>query len=131
MAGVKAPQAPAVTRSALQMRGAAAEERAFAFLQEHGLKIVARNVRYRVGEIDAVARDGPIWVFAEVRSRRHADAAAASIGAAKQGRIRRAAQSYPRSRFRDRWPACRFDVILVDSQGIEWLASAFGEDGEP
>jgi len=78
MAGVKAPQAPAVARGALQVRGAAA-----------------------------------------------------SIDAAKQGRIRRAAQSYLRSRFRDRWPACRFDVILVDSRGIEWLASAFGEDEEP
>jgi Holliday junction resolvase-like predicted endonuclease len=32
---------------------------------------------------------------------------------------------YLLSRYGDRWPACRFDVVLVESGRIEWLQSAF------
>jgi putative endonuclease len=118
------------TGSPMQRRGAAAEDLACAFLQRHGLRIIARNVRYARGETDAVAREGPVWVFVEVRSRARRGDAAASIDWRKRGRIRRAAQLFLLGRFGDRWPACRFDVVLVADDGIRWLRSAFLGDEE-
>ncbi|HEY4997537.1 MAG TPA: YraN family protein, partial [Usitatibacter sp.] len=41
-----------------QVAGNAAEESAARLLESHGLEIVARNYRTRMGEIDLVARDG-------------------------------------------------------------------------
>jgi len=56
--------------AARQADGARAEELAARHLEQHGLAIVARNVRNRFGEIDIVARDGAVLVFVEVRLRR-------------------------------------------------------------
>lgn len=39
-------------------------------LEAKGYRIVASNYRCRWGEVDLVARDGPAWVFVEVRTRR-------------------------------------------------------------
>jgi putative endonuclease len=55
-----------------QREGFDAEARAETFLGGHGLVPVARNVRFRCGEIDLVMRDGAHWVFVEVRARRDA-----------------------------------------------------------
>ena len=50
--------------------GAAHEAAALAMLQDAGLRLLARNVRCRVGEIDLVLREGRTTVFCEVRYRR-------------------------------------------------------------
>ncbi len=70
------------------------------------------------------APDGTL-VFVEVRARRDASfgGAAASIGATKQRRIRRAAEHYLSGLAT--WPPCRFDVIAIDGERIEWLQAAF------
>jgi putative endonuclease len=113
-----------------RLAGAAAEDLACAFLERQGLRIEARNVRCRLGEIDAVARDRSTLVFIEVRQRRRSGDAAASIDRAKRGRIRRAAQMYLLQRFGNRWPACRFDAVLVENGRVQWLRSAFTNDEE-
>jgi Holliday junction resolvase-like predicted endonuclease len=41
--------------------GQTAESHAAAFLESHGLKLVARNWRCRFGEIDLVMQTGPSW----------------------------------------------------------------------
>ncbi len=112
--------------------GEAAEKRALAWLQARGLGLVQRN--YRVargpsapgGEIDLVMReaDGTL-VFVEVRARRSSaqGGAAASIGAGKQRRVLHAAAHYLL-----RYPSpppCRFDVVAIDGEQIEWLQAAF------
>ena len=68
-------------RTAKQLAGDGAEEQAARHLAEHGLAIVARNYRTRLGEIDLVAREGETLVFVEVRQRAsaHFGGAAASI----------------------------------------------------
>jgi putative endonuclease len=112
--------------------GAAAEARALAHLQRAGLELVARNYRVargpgaRAGEVDLIvrARDGTL-VFVEVRARadtRHGGAAA-SIGAAKRARIVFAARHYL-ARLRT-LPPCRFDVVAIDGEAVEWLVAAF------
>jgi putative endonuclease len=114
-------------------RGDEAEDRALAYLRARGLCLVQRH--YRVargpgapgGEIDLILRDGTTLVFVEVRSRRASAArfggAAASIGAAKRQRLVKTALHYLM-----RWPAppaCRFDVVAIDGERIEWLPGAF------
>ena len=104
--------------------GARAEEQAARFLAGRGLKILARNYRCRGGEIDLVCRDGAILVFVEVRLRTNRDfgGAAASITPAKQRRITLAANHYLAGK---PLPACRFDAVLLDGAGIDWIRNAF------
>lgn len=49
--------------------GESGEELATHYLQKLGYKILARNIRFKCGEIDIVACDGDEIVFAEVRTR--------------------------------------------------------------
>jgi putative endonuclease len=123
------PPVPTTAPTAAQRLGKDAEDAACAYLCSRGLRIEARNVRYRAGEIDAVARDGPCWVFVEVRCRGRAGDAAVSIDARKRGKIRRATQLYLLERFGNTWPQCRFDVVIVEGSRIQWLQAAFfGEE---
>jgi putative endonuclease len=114
-----------------------AEARALEHLLGQGLALVRRNYRIaagprsRGGEIDLVMRerDGTL-VFVEVRARRDLThgGAAASIGAHKQSVLRFAAQHFVAA-FAEP-PPCRFDVVAIDGQRIEWLKAAFdGGDG--
>lgn len=108
------------------------ESRALAHLRRAGLELVERNYRVargpraRGGEIDLVLRerDGTL-VFVEVR-RRAADlhgGAAASVSFAKRRALLLAAQHYLR-RYASP-PPCRFDVVAIDGERIEWLRAAF------
>jgi putative endonuclease len=112
--------------------GDAAEARALAWLQQRGLSLVQRNYRVargphaRGGEVDLILRerDGTL-VFVEVRSRRSGShgGAAASVGAAKQRSIVLAAGIYLQRLASV--PPCRFDVVAIDGEHIEWLRGAF------
>ena len=114
-------------------QGDAAEVRALAWLQAQGLTLEARNYRVargpraRGGEIDLVMRvpaDGTL-VFVEVRARARLGhgGAAASVGATKQRRVIFAAQHFLRMIASP--PPCRFDVVAIDGQALQWLKAAF------
>ena len=49
--------------------GRAGEDAAIKLLQTRGYKIIARNFRSKVGELDIVAIDGNTLVFVEVKTR--------------------------------------------------------------
>ena len=114
--------------------GCAGEQRALDHLRRHGLRLVARNYRVaagaraRGGEVDLILRepDGTL-VFVEVRVRRNArhGGAAASVGAAKQRRLRLAARHF--LRHVPLPPACRFDVVAIDGDALVWLQGAFDD----
>jgi putative endonuclease len=110
--------------------GAAFEARALTFLQRQRLRLVARNVMCRGGEIDLVMRepDGAL-VFVEVRARAQGGygGAAASVVWQKQQRIVRAAQHFL-STHDAAMPACRFDVIAFERGRLVWLRDAFRAD---
>jgi putative endonuclease len=112
-------------RTAAQAQGERGEEAAARYLEEHGLRIVARNFRTRMGEIDLVAQDGDVLVFVEVRLREDArfGGAAASVGPAKQRRLAAAARLYLARLGRE--PRCRFDVVAVERGEPQWLRGAF------
>ena len=105
--------------------GAQAEQQAARYLQQQGLKPVAQNYRSRFGEIDLIMQDGATLVFVEVRLRRSANfgGAAASIDAHKQQRLIRTAQQYLAGLAHI--PPCRFDAVLMDDSGVQWLRNAF------
>lgn len=108
------------------------EARALAYLQRHGLILEKRNYRIargpsaRGGEVDLIMRepDGTV-VFVEVRRRRGLShgGAAASVGHAKQQRLLYAARHYL-ARLPSP-PPCRFDVVALDGDRLEWLRGAF------
>lgn len=89
---------------------------------------MARNYRVKTGEIDLVLEHGRALVFVEVRSRASSafGGAAASVTAAKQLRVRRAAQAFLLERFgATRWPEVRFDVVAIDGDELGWIPAAF------
>ena len=112
-----------------RLRGNAAEDAALAHLLAAGLQLVERNYRTPGrggGEIDLVMREaGGTLVFVEVRARAGTThgGAAASVGGVKQRRIVLAARHYLMRHKSP--PACRFDVVAIDGDHIEWLKAAF------
>ena len=114
-------------------RGDAAEEAALAYLQDKGLRLLQRNYRTPGrggGEIDLIMQlPDTTVVFVEVRQRatRGFGGAAASVGTVKQRRIIFAARHYLM-----RWrqlPPARFDVVVVEAEGLQWLQAAFDGGG--
>jgi putative endonuclease len=107
-----------------QLHGQAGEDRALEYLAGRGLSLVERNFRCKVGEIDLVMHDQGCLVFVEVRRRDSRDygGAIASVTPAKQRRMVRAAQFYL-LRYRQ-LPPCRFDVVAIDGDGLNWLRNA-------
>ncbi len=115
-------------RTPKQRTGDAAEDAAARHLVAAGCRVVARNARYRDGEVDLIARERDVLVFVEVRMRGSSryGGAAVSVDGLKQKRIARAAQHWLLANYGERWPACRFDVVTVDGGGtIEWIRDAF------
>jgi putative endonuclease len=109
---------------ARQKRGRAAEDVAIEHLRGAGCRIVQRNFRCRIGEIDIVADDRGTLVFVEVRSRQTArfGTAVEAVTAAKQRQVLRVAQVYLARRGPVR---CRFDVIGITGDQVTWIRDAF------
>lgn len=112
--------------------GRRAEEMAAAHLLAAGCEILLRNFRRRVGELDIVARRDGVLIIAEVRTRASTayGGAAASVTAAKQRRIVRAAGALLQQRPDLARLPVRFDVIVVSDlhaphPRIEWIQHAF------
>ncbi len=70
--------------------GSAGEHLAERELARLGLRVVARNVRTRIGEIDLVCRDARGYVFVEVKTRR-ASSFVAAVQAIDERKARRLA----------------------------------------
>ena len=126
------PRADTVDRRA---RGAAVEDAALAHLLAHGLRLIARNVACKLGELDLVMRDGASVVFVEVRYRAHAEygGGAASVDAHKQRKLIRAAQVFLKRQPALAQAACRFDVIQAQGDpaqpDLRWIRAAYRADG--
>ena len=123
-------------RTPRQLTGAWAEAEALRWLKRRGYRPVARNVRYKGGEIDLVAEHRGVLCFVEVRARSGSGfgGAVASIGPKKRRRLRTAAQLYLMKNPSDR--PCRFDVVCLDRQPdgrwrLELIPDAFGDHAAP
>ncbi len=97
-----------------QKAGKAGEDIAAKFLEEQGLRVVARNWRWHLGEIDIVAKEGPVLVFCEVKARMSLAYGPPeyAITPRKLARLRRAAGAYlALRRLEDQ--ECRFDAVTI------------------
>ena len=111
--------------------GRSSEQLAVQLLTSAGYLIEQRNVRYPVGEIDIVAREGQTLCFVEVRSTSSLQwgGPLATIDARKRRRLIQAARWYL-SRCRTLPPETRFDVVAISwDQGakpvVELVRGAF------
>jgi putative endonuclease len=112
------------TASARALLGTAGENLAHRYLQEQGLRIIARNWRTRSSsaEVDIIAweqrppgtQSGPTLVFVEVKSRTSDEfgSPGRAIDSVKRRNMARAASEYLR-RFAPGQERIRFDVVSV------------------
>ena len=95
-------------------KGELAEDAAETYLCAQGYKIVERNLRTKLGEIDVLALDGEVLCFVEVKARLSAEFGSAieAVGPRKRKRLAKvAALVLARNRTAR---ACRFDVLGID-----------------
>lgn len=118
-----------------KLLGDRGERAAAKYLRSQGYRILARQSRSRIGEIDLIALDGDTIVFVEVKTRssRAAGHPAEAVTAAKQRQLTRTALAWlKRKRLLD--ARCRFDVIAITWQEkqpplIEHYRNAFEAAG--
>jgi putative endonuclease len=124
---MKLPLALKRSPTAKQLTGQAGEDQALGYLTKQGFTLVERNFHCRGGEIDLIVQKNNLLVFVEVRKRSSGQfgGAAASVIPAKQARLKKAAQLYLQ-RYADP-PACRFDVIAIDGEQLNWIVNAIEE----
>ncbi|WP_312326530.1 YraN family protein [Stenotrophomonas sp.] len=115
--------------TARAQRGAAVETAALAHLRGAGLSPLARNVRYKGGELDLVMREGITTVFVEVRYRADArfGGGAASVDLRKRRKLVLAAQLFLLAHPELARGPCRFDVVEASGEPprLNWLRDAF------
>jgi len=114
----------------LKQVGASGEDLAAAHLKKQGYKILERNYRTPLGEIDLIARHRGVLVFIEVKTRRSSKFGSPqeAVHPAKQERYRNLASYYLQQQGLGEVSA-RFDVVGILWQGglaqIEVIEGAF------
>jgi putative endonuclease len=113
-----------------QLLGKTGEALAVDFLKKRGLRIVDKNYRCPLGEIDIVAMDGPILVFVEVKTRSSCrfGVPQEAVDYRKQIKLRQLANFYLKHRHLHD-TKCRFDVVAIlildQTFKIEQIKNAF------
>ena len=95
------------------------EKIAVRYLQSRGYRILERNYRIRLGEVDIIAEHGEDLVFIEVKTRsgRLFGSPFEAVTLAKQRQLSRVALEYISKRGYQNRPA-RFDVVGVQLKGF-------------
>jgi putative endonuclease len=102
------------------------EDLAAAWYVGRGYRVLARNWRCPVGEVDLVVSHGRLVVVVEVKARR-SDAygpAAAAVGLVKQRRLRHLAAEWLAATG-VRGVEVRFDVVAITGDHLEVITGAF------
>ena len=102
-----------------QKLGRLGEDTAAEFLMREGYRIIERNFRTKIGELDIIARRGDVLAFVEVKTRQGDmfGRPAESVGAEKQVHIRRTAELYMKMKKMHPLKVA-FDVIEVEINHI-------------
>ena len=112
-------------------KGGRFEELALNWLHARGLRLVYRNYRCKLGEIDLVMSEHDVLVFVEVRFRSLSSQVPAceTVDSRKQRKLLRAARHFLmcNAAFAER--PCRFDVLGINEghehPQYEWIRDAF------
>ena len=108
------------------------ETEAIIFLEKQGYRILKRNYRCKIGEIDIIAREQGYLVCVEVkyrRTRKRGDAAGA-VTEEKQKTISRVADYYMMEHHMYQDQKIRFDVVAINGEKMEVLQGAFPYRGK-
>jgi len=116
--------------------GKKGEDLAEKFLRRNRYKILERNFRVKLGEIDIIAKEKDTICFVEVKTRRTEAKGTAleSVSGPKQRKLAQVALCYlKKKKWEDK--KTRFDVIAVGDiekglKGIEIIKDAFALNGE-
>lgn len=100
-------------RRAAEARGRRGEALAAWWLRLKGYRILARDYRTPVGEIDLVARRGRVLAMVEVKRREGTAAALEAISPRQQARIARAAEAFLQRHRALAGLDLRFDSVLI------------------
>ncbi len=106
------------------------EDLACEYLKRQGYKILERNFRSKLGEIDIIAKEKDTLVFVEVKYRNLPDQEhpKAAVDQRKQGRLSKVALTYLKAKSLLEYRA-RFDVVAISQMGpkaeIELIRNAF------
>lgn len=103
------------------------ENRAAVYLTERGYKILERNYRCRMGEIDLIAFHQGYLVFVEVKYRRgnRAGRPEEAVDFRKQKKISQTAAWYLKEKGLSLDTPCRFDVVAITPEEIRVFPDAF------
>jgi len=107
--------------------GDSAEEKARNYLIKQGIQILDTNYRCKLGEIDIIAKQDNTLLFVEVKFRKNSKFGSPSemVTPQKQKRIVKSTQHYLQAHSNLANKACRFDVISIQQNDIEWIKNAF------
>ena len=95
------------------LRGRRGEGLAAWWLRLKGYRLLARNFRSGAGEIDLIARRGPVLAMVEVKARGNLVTASEALGTRQRARIVRAAEAFLQQRPHLANLSIRFDVMLI------------------
>ncbi|QUE31770.1 YraN family protein [Francisella philomiragia] len=108
--------------------GNKAEEQASKFLRTINLQILAQNFKaLPYGEIDIIALDQNTLVFIEVKYRSKTKFAKAEemLTYSKQQKLINAANIFLQENPKFENYECRFDLIAINKEDINWIKNAF------
>jgi putative endonuclease len=106
--------------------GMAAEETACAALQADGWTVLARRIRTKAGEVDAVVEKAGVLAIIEVKSRPTLAEAATALSVRQQNRLLGACEIILGEHPDWGVNGVRFDILVVDKAGrVRRIADAF------
>lgn len=110
--------------------GAEQEELAAAYVTEQGARVLDKNFYFRGGELDLVVQDGEYLCFIEVKYRKSRTYGypEEAVTPAKQRKILRGVRYYMYQKKYPEDTPCRFDVISIYKEEIQWIKNAFTAD---
>jgi putative endonuclease len=103
------------------------EGRAVEYLKRNNVRILERNYRCHLGEIDIIGKDGDTYVFVEVKYRKsgHYGYSYEAVTPKKQQTIMNVALVYLMSRHIPSDVKMRFDVCGFDNSELTYIKNAF------
>lgn len=121
-----------MSRAGIEL-GKSGEETAVAYLKKKGYRILQRNFKNSLGEIDIIAKDKKTFCFIEVKTRSNLDKGLPqeAINAHKQHKLSQVALSFLKTRKLLNSPA-RFDIVSVlkspEGEKVDLIQNAFSLD---
>lgn len=111
----------------ISKQGKEAEDQAKTFIEAQGYTVIAQNFLCKGGEIDIIATCKNALTFIEVRFRKtdNFGMAQATVSHAKQKKISHTAQVFLQAHPRYQKYDCRFDVIAMTNNKLDWIKNAF------